>query len=67
MNGLWNLNPIYTGFEDPAFEQDLQTLKDAQSASAQWIDTEGTADSPEANALRERIGDLFARAEGTMN
>ena len=46
---------------------DLQTLKDAQSASAQWIDTEGTADSPEANALRERIGDLFARAEGTMN
>ena len=46
---------------------DLQTLKDAQAASAQWIDLSGTADTPEAVALRERIGDLFHRAEGTMN
>ena len=46
---------------------DLQTLKDAQAASAQWIDLEGTADTPEADALRQRIGDLFFRAEGTMN
>lgn len=46
---------------------DLQTLKDAQNASAQWIDTEGTANTPEGIALRERIGDLFQRAEGTMN
>ena len=46
---------------------DLQTLKDAQTASAQWIDTEGTADTPEGRALRARIGDLFQRAEGTMN
>lgn len=46
---------------------DLQTLKDAQAASARWIDTEGTADTPEAIALRQRIGTLFQRAEGTMN
>jgi len=46
---------------------DLQTLKDAQQASAQWIDTEGTSDTPEAIALRERIGVLFQRTEGTMN
>ena len=46
---------------------DLQTLKDAQAASAKWIDTEGTADTPEAIALRQRIGTLFQRAEGTMN
>ena len=46
---------------------DLQTLKQAQQASADWIDREGAADSPEAQALRVRIGDLFARAEGTMN
>ena len=46
---------------------DLQTLKDAQAASAQWIDTEGTRDTPEDRALRSRIGDLFTRAEGTMN
>ena len=46
---------------------DLTTLKDAQQASADWIDTHGTSDAPEAIALRERIGELFLRAEGTMN
>ena len=46
---------------------DLQTLKDAQAASAKWIDSEGTLDTPEGIALRDRIGDLFQRAEGTMN
>ena len=46
---------------------DLQTLTLAQKASAQWIDTEGTADTPEGKALRDRIGQLFLRAEGTMN
>lgn len=46
---------------------DLQTLKDAQAASAAWIDTEGTASTPEGIALRQRIGELFTRAEGTMN
>ena len=46
---------------------DIQTLKDAQLASAAWIDAEGTSDTPEAKALRERIGELFERADGTMN
>ncbi len=46
---------------------DMQTLKDAQAASAQWIDASGTSDAPEAVALRQRIGELFLRAEGTMN
>ena len=46
---------------------DLQTLKDAQAASAQWINENGTADTPEAEALRQRVGELFHRAEGTMN
>ena len=46
---------------------DLETLKQAQQASAQWIDAEGTADTPEAKALRARIGELFRRSEGTMN
>ena len=46
---------------------DLQTLKDAQAASAQWIEEFGTSDTPEARALRGRIGELFLRAEGTMN
>ena len=46
---------------------DLKTLKQAQEASARWIDESGAADTPEARALRERIGELFRRAEGTIN
>ena len=46
---------------------DLQTLKQAQQASAHWIDTQGTADTEEARNLRQRIGALFLRAQGTMN
>lgn len=46
---------------------DLGTLKQAQAASAQWIEEYGASDMPEAAALRERIGELFLRAEGTMN
>ena len=45
----------------------LQTLQQAQTASAAWIEESGTADTPEANALSARIGELFSRAEGTMN
>ena len=46
---------------------DLQTLKQAQQASAQWINEMGTAQTREAVALRQRIGQLFQRAQGTMN
>ena len=56
----------------PAFQvanlsMDLETLKTAQAASADWIDEHGTDDTPESIALRERIAELFARSEGTMN
>ena len=46
---------------------DLASMKGAQQASADWIDAYGASDTPEAKALRQRIGDLFARSEGTMN
>ena len=46
---------------------DLQSLKEAQAAAVEWIEQFGTTDTPEADALRNRIGQLFARAEGTMN
>ncbi len=46
---------------------DLQTLKDAQRASADWIDREGTAHTPEAEALRSRIAQLFQRSQNTIN
>ena len=46
---------------------DLKTLKEAQAASAQWIEEMGTEDTPEAETLRRRIGELFRRSQGTMN
>ena len=29
MNEVWNLDPIYRGFDDPAFEADLASAKEA--------------------------------------
>jgi len=46
---------------------DLKTLKQAQAASARWIEEMGTEDTPEAETLRRRIGELFRRSQGTMN
>ncbi len=46
---------------------DLQTLKQAQLASKEWIETSGTEDTAEGQAMRRRIGELFRRAQGTMN
>ena len=46
---------------------DLATLKQAQNASVEWIETMGTANTPESVALRSRIAQLFARSQGTMN
>ncbi len=46
---------------------DLKTLKEAQTASAWWIEEMGTENTPEGEALRRRIGELFRRSQGTMN
>ena len=31
MNQVWNLNPIYQGFDDPAFESDMKSLQETVS------------------------------------
>ncbi len=56
----------------PAFRMaqmmvDLQTLKQAQQASAWWIETQGDGKTPEAEALRLRISTLFSTGVGSMN
>ncbi len=38
MNEFWNLDPIYKGFEDPAFEADMQALKAAADEIAAFTD-----------------------------
>ena len=37
MNEVWNLEPIYAGFDDPAFEADLAELKKAAAAMAETM------------------------------
>ena len=54
-------------FRVASLSMDLQTLKEAQAASTAWINTQGTENTPEGIALRDRIGELFRRADGTMN
>ena len=45
----------------------MTTLQQAQQASKEWIERFGQSVTREANALRQRVAALFARAEGTMN
>ena len=45
----------------------MQTLTLAQQASAAWIDLHGADDTPQAQALRGRIGKLFRRGGAVMN
>ncbi len=47
MNERWNLDVIYSGFTDPAFEQDLATLKEKIAAFQALIKT-----LPEADPLK---------------
>ena len=54
-------------FRVASLSADLVTLKQAQEASVAWIDAHGTDDTPEAQALRDRIGELFSRSQPTMN
>ena len=45
----------------------IALLKQAQIASAAWINAHGSDDTQQAKALRDRISDLFQRSQGTMN
>ena len=53
MNEVWNLEPIYKGFDDPAFEADLTALKEKVAAFAAF--TEKLAETDPAEGLRSGI------------
>ena len=53
MNEFWNLDPIYKGFDDPAFEEDLAALKEKVAAFAAF--TNALAEADPADALRSGI------------
>lgn len=68
MNEVWNLDPIYKGFADPAFENDMAELKNALDSFADHVKTLENADPASALrmgvALEERINDLVSKLAG---
>ena len=47
MNEVWNLDPIYPGFDSPEFQKDLAGLKDTVADYARWVKTLDTLDPME--------------------
>ena len=68
MNDVWNLDPIYTGFDDPAFETDLTELKETVARFEELTAALSEADPTErlrcGIELEERIQDLTAKLLG---
>ena len=65
MYNVWNLDPIYKGFDDPAFEQDLQKLTGLCGEFAEFTgklaETESAQGLKQGIAYMEQISDLIAK------
>ena len=65
MNEVWNLDPIYTGFDDPAFEADLSAAKEKLAAFTAFTATLAAADPAEALrtgiAMEEQLSELAGK------
>ena len=68
MKGTWNLDPIYLGFDDPAFLQDMEQLRNAVDRMEQFAQNlEGT---DPAETLRTGIAleeEIYALVEKLAN
>ncbi len=68
MNDVWNLDPIYKGFEDPAFEADMISLKaEAEKInefSGKLPDMSPIQGLREGIALQERFSELISKLAG---
>ena len=53
MNDVWNLDPLYTGFDDPAFGSDLAQLQDMTVRYNAFA--EGLEDMPALEGLKQGI------------
>lgn len=65
MNEKWNLDPIYKGFEDPAYEEDLNTAKKLVSEYTAFMAALSEKDPAQALhdgiALEEKVGELAGK------
>ena len=65
MNERWNLDPIYKGFDDPAYEKDLNTAKELMAQYTAFMADLSAKDPAEALhkgiELEEKIGELSGK------
>lgn len=54
-------------FRAASLSMDLELLKQAQTAAADWVNLHGAENTPEAQALRNRISHLFVNGTVTFN
>ncbi len=68
MNEFWNLDPIYKGFDDPAFETDMQKLKELavqiEGFTAQLSQAQPLEGLQEGIRLQEEFSDLVNKLAG---
>ena len=68
MNEVWNLDPIFKGFDDPAFEADMQEMKSLVEKIVAFADSlpqmEAVAGLTEGIALQERFFELVGKLAG---
>ena len=68
MKGTWNLDPIYLGFDDPAFSQDMEQLRSAVSRMEQFVQNLEGAEPTETLrtgiALEEEVFELAEKLAG---
>lgn len=68
MKGTWNLDPLYKGFDDPAFAADMQAMQETVNKIVAFAATLETAEPIEALrtgiALEEGISALAGKLAG---
>ena len=68
MNEVWNLDPIYKGFDDPAFDADMKALKEMveklQAFSAALSNMDSLQGLKQGIALQEQFSDLVNKLAG---
>ncbi|MBQ8621346.1 MAG: M3 family oligoendopeptidase [Oscillospiraceae bacterium] len=68
MNEVWNLEPIYKGFEDPAFEADMEALKgkvsEIEAAAAELGAVAPLEGLRKGTKLQEEFSDLVNKLAG---
>ena len=68
MNDVWNLDPIYKGFDDPAYSADMAALKELvekiQAIAVQLPEMEKLQGLKQGIALQEQFSELVSKLAG---